>query len=529
MLALGLGVANEGALKACGAPPAERAPALAYLRLAEELAGGGRGGAAAEEVRQARDALAFCVEEEREVELWRQRAEMLRAKGVGAGAGAKVAAKAKAKAPSGSGAAAVAALRLPLAARAFIDRVARRLAASPTVARAWELWSRVAGNAVWRAVAAGATTAALRVGGVLRRLRGSDDAAAANPNPNAAGAETIADVLRREAAPVEVVEVAPGRYADMAAAVEAKCFGEGRPLIVRAAGPGADAATEGYRRALLGAVEGALLGGAAGGAAGDETVRVSFSPKGRFDGPEDAAALGLDFDGEVLVRPAAESMSLGTFVRLVAHAQECAVQGAPCELPAGMYIEYLALHQYLTASLGGGGPAFAVEAPMMVSNFWMAGNPTVSPLHYDEYDNVLHQVLGEKDVFIFPPAALPELAYHPRYRATYKYVFPDAFEVAEVGEHPVLFGSSLRLDRSARGGAGDAEARRLLALQPQVAALRPGDMLCMPAFYHHEVHSRPEEVSFGAGEARLSLNAALNNWFHTDAVFEEEQRLFGYA
>ena len=40
----------------------------------------------------------------------------------------------------------------------------------------------------------------------------------------------------------------------------------------------------------------------------------------------------------------------------------------------------------------------------LVSNLWMSSHTvTISPLHYDDYENFLFQVEGEKEFLLFPP------------------------------------------------------------------------------------------------------------------------------
>lgn len=71
----------------------------------------------------------------------------------------------------------------------------------------------------------------------------------------------------------------------------------------------------------------------------NDTVRVSVSESGRFDGPESGSLWGIDPRTDVLVRPPATSMLLGDFLALTGSATRVTKET--------FYVEYLALSQYL--------------------------------------------------------------------------------------------------------------------------------------------------------------------------------------
>lgn len=63
-----------------------------------------------------------------------------------------------------------------------------------------------------------------------------------------------------------------------------------------------------------------------------------------------------------------------------------------------------------------------------------------------------------------------------------------------------VFGSSVHVDQP------DLERHPLYSrARPLRVLLRPGDVLYLPAFWHHEVQSIPD--------AREGLNIAINYWF----------------
>jgi hypothetical protein len=56
----------------------------------------------------------------------------------------------------------------------------------------------------------------------------------------------------------------------------------------------------------------------------------------------------------------------------------------------------------------------------------MAGN-TTSPLHYDDYENLLCQIRGTKEITLFPPSDLHNLYYRGRYKGLLDYEYPGKF------------------------------------------------------------------------------------------------------
>ncbi|CAN0160535.1 unnamed protein product [Pylaiella littoralis] len=174
---------------------------------------------------------------------------------------------------------------------------------------------------------------------------------------------------------------------------------------------------------------------------GDSVVRVSLSETGRFDGPEPGDVWGLDPGEEVLVRPPATSMAFSAFVRLLRE------EG----IKESFYLEYLALHQYLGDSLAEMVPLPAAVAEsgleLLLTNFWVGKGGTTAVLHYDDYENLLCQLRGTKELVLFPPKDLQNLYYVGRRKGKLKYDFPGKWTRDELdGSNKVIFGSSVHLD-----------------------------------------------------------------------------------
>lgn len=261
-------------------------------------------------------------------------------------------------------------------------------------------------------------------------------------------------------------------------------------------------------------------------AVGKEFVRVSLSATGRFDGPEDGALWRHDGGGgedeveEVLVRPPQTSMRMDDFLSLLRLSQ-----ANPSLAPnATFYLEYLSLTQYLGPALlpslplpppaaaavaaGAAGEEGGLE--LLLTNLWVGKGGTTSPLHYDDYENILCQLAGRKELTLFPPMDIFYLYYTTRVKGELKYVYPDTFERMPVeGLSKVVFGSSVLLE--------DPDLTRhpeVVKATPYRVSLKEGECLYLPAYWHHEVKSVADE---GGG-----LNVAVNYWFKNVTRFEKE-------
>jgi len=204
---------------------------------------------------------------------------------------------------------------------------------------------------------------------------------------------------------------------------------------------------------------------------GNNTVTVSVSEHGRFDGPENGALWGLDSETDVLVRPPTTSMKFVDFMALIEGRGKRGGQNANAmsdgaSVNTTFYLEYLALHQYL-------GPEFSrlVSLPEslqtltkrklrnssselrltpLVHNLWIGGSPTISPLHYDDYENLLAQIRGRKELILFSPTDHPNLYYKGRPKGKLKFEFPSSFnrDLESVDKRGFVFGSRWVFDLS---------------------------------------------------------------------------------
>lgn len=149
---------------------------------------------------------------------------------------------------------------------------------------------------------------------------------------------------------------------------------------------------------------------------------------------------------------------------------------------------------------------------------------------------LIHWV-GESQVVLFPPTDLPNLYYVGRPKGALKYEYPATFtrDRSSVDPKAVVFGSSVNVDEPDL-----TRHPKYPRATPSRALLGPGDVLFLPAYWHHEVQSLPEDVTEvsedlrartirkGVAEERArggrrggqdtstgGLNVAVNFWFES--------------
>lgn len=91
--------------------------------------------------------------------------------------------------------------------------------------------------------------------------------------------------------------------------------------------------------------------------------------------------------------------------------------------------------------------------------------------------------------------------YIGRPKGVLKYEYPGKFtrDVSSIASHGVIFGSSVNIDDP------DLDRYPLYAkATPYRVVLEEGDILYLPAYWHHEVQSLPDEEG---------LNIAVNFWY----------------
>ena len=125
---------------------------------------------------------------------------------------------------------------------------------------------------------------------------------------------------------------------------------------------------------------------------------------------------------------------------------------------------------------------------------------TLGKLHFDPFDNFLCQVAGEKQLIIFDPAQSSEL---------YEGHIPEAqfdfdFETSKFSKKSLLESTSMVMSPvNIRNPDYSAFPLYSNAVASQ-CVIQAGDCLYLPAFWWHEVQSKPDAHS---------KNIAVNYWF----------------
>lgn len=127
--------------------------------------------------------------------------------------------------------------------------------------------------------------------------------------------------------------------------------------------------------------------------------------------------------------------------------------------------------------------------PWVISLLYLGPPGTLTPAHYDAYDNVYLQLSGRKSFLLFDPragaAGLRPLPSHHRYE----------------------WRSPLDLERLS---AGDMEALRGQGCE---VVLSPGEALFIPSGWWHHVTALEDGVGFASSVADGLSVASLNFWF----------------
>lgn len=115
-------------------------------------------------------------------------------------------------------------------------------------------------------------------------------------------------------------------------------------------------------------------------------------------------------------------------------------------------------------------PEYLQGASLLLTSLWMGPAGSVTPIHHDFTDNLFVQVRGRKRVILYEPD--PEAAF---YRLPFR---------AAQGR------SSWHLSRVGSADSADLDAHPLFSqARAFEAVMEPGDILLIPNFYWHEVHS----------------------------------------
>jgi len=244
--------------------------------------------------------------------------------------------------------------------------------------------------------------------------------------------------------------------------------------------------------------------------AGNRTVWVKANPSAEFEGVEsielwknvggpgsslpDSVAAKLSSPDLITVRPADVNMTINELLD--------AIQGfIPKRLPqnANYYFEYAKL-DLLKDDMPKTIP-FAEFLKLEHFNTWLGDGSTVGKTHFDEFENLLFQMSGEKKFTVFSPEFRANM-YEQHLREGRFEVRGDRVERAELLDSTSMVMSPVDVQR--------ANLTRF-PLFDDVTALvcdvREGDLLYLPSFWWHLVESVP------SSDPRKPPNLAVNYWF----------------
>ena len=128
-------------------------------------------------------------------------------------------------------------------------------------------------------------------------------------------------------------------------------------------------------------------------------------------------------------------------------------------------------------------PDFAEHAQIDKRQIWVGAGGQVSPLHHDQWDNVLCQVKGTRLFTLFDPLQVDRLYPKPGVDRHFSQLDPENVNLTQFPKF--------------------AKARKY------TVKVSPGEMLIVPAFWWHQVRHAPE------------VNVAVNFWFTPSSLLAE--------
>jgi len=134
-----------------------------------------------------------------------------------------------------------------------------------------------------------------------------------------------------------------------------------------------------------------------------------------------------------------------------------------------------------------------------MANLWVGGELMKNGLHYDNYDNLLHQLRGKKRALLFPPADTPHLHYGAANIRRHGFALPGGVTNATTFEKVRRNVAKVNVFAPDVAATHPSVARA----SPTVCELAEGDALFVPRGYHHAVVSASPS----------QRNVAVNLWY----------------
>jgi len=146
-------------------------------------------------------------------------------------------------------------------------------------------------------------------------------------------------------------------------------------------------------------------------------------------------------------------------------------------------------------------PSALPPGRLTMANVWVGGALMKNGLHFDQYDNLLHQLAGSKRALIFPPGDTGKLYYSTTNirRHLINLTQPVAFDGRT--QHEQVRHNVAKLNVFAEDVANTHP--KVSDAKAMVCELEPGEALFLPRGWHHAVISH----------APAKRNLAVNTWY----------------
>ncbi|GFS22443.1 JmjC domain-containing protein 7 [Elysia marginata] len=243
---------------------------------------------------------------------------------------------------------------------------------------------------------------------------------------------------------------------------------------------------------------------------GKTRVHIKATPDGEYEGVQDRSLWDrhkrfripkeveeqLPYPDLVVERPASLDMLFSEFLDLI----ENISRGNVVNMSA--YLEYSSINDYFPELKSDIKELEFINMIELASlNIWLSDGNTLGKLHFDPFDNLLCQISGEKHVTLFNPHNNERLYEGHMQETQFSYnKSTRSFHRNRLLDSTSMVMSPVDLKRpNLKRFPLFADAR------PMKCSIKAGEILFMPAFWWHEVQSRPN-----VSEHR---NLAVNFWY----------------
>lgn len=153
----------------------------------------------------------------------------------------------------------------------------------------------------------------------------------------------------------------------------------------------------------------------------------------------------------------------------------------------------------------------SAELKLFSPNLWFASGPVVTGYHWDAFDNLMLQLGGEKEVVVLAPSEKDNLYYEDVDQAVARAELNDSSTTVDATGFTFLNridDTHSVIDVARPSALVMAKFPRYAEARGATCKLKPGDVLYIPAFWHHAVATTPGPKCQGV---------SLNLWYtHPD-------------